>query len=266
MNTVARAVLIIFILALVVIFLTRPSPARRLGIEAARRNLLTDYMRDDVQAVLPILVRNTRFADKWRINDAPKSGVLSVYLLKPGFERDAHISRSLAQIAGNCAWLGDDIIICDTWLFSSFIARSRIDFETGHPEFSWRTMNTQWFIFWVLGHELGHAVAGHSARSFAPGGLEHEVATASFDQREEFAADRFLLEVMRRDKQLEFNVVRMMIDILHSEISFKTAGRYERPRSTYGGQIAFQGVVEYSREGNHPEFIIRIARILSMVG
>src|SRR5262249_53166549 len=152
-----------------------------------------------------------------------KADYLNVFLMKPGL-RNPDSPPELKPYFGSCAYLGENnIILCDSDFLNSFLEKRDIkNYLRSHPD-----KDAQWeryldsFLIWVLGHELGHIIRGHTAAHFGEDNFERLVDSTSLDQRQEVEADAFLIDRVLTDKAQTLNLTVMLIDVLNAEIRSK---------------------------------------------
>jgi len=230
--------------------------------------MLSNDRPDRVDRVMQFLTAGTSFDKRWQINEAIKADYLNLFLMKPGLRTDSGRPPELKPYFGSCTYLGEnDIVLCDVDFLNSFLEKRDIKtYLRSHPD-----KDAQWeryqdsFLICVLGHELGHVIKGHSAAHFGEDNFEELVASTSLDQRQEVEADAFLVNRVLSDKAQTLNLSVMLIDVLNAEIRSKVGN--DLPQ---GAGILFdyndKKIVHYMSLRRHPEFVVRITRMLQQIG
>lgn len=232
------------------------------------RQMLSNENPNRLERVLHFLTTGTFFAKQWQINQPAKANYLNVFLLRPGLRTDPNRPIELKSYFGSCAYLGEgNIVLCDADFLNSFLEKRGIrNFLRSHPD-----KDAQWeryqdsFLIWVLGHELGHIVKGHSAAHFGHDNFEQLVNSTSLDQRQEVDADAFLVDHVLANRDQTLNLSVMLIDVLNAEIRSKVGN--DLPQ---GAGILFdynnKKIVRYMTLRRHPEFVVRVTRMLQQLG
>jgi hypothetical protein len=236
--------------------------------DLVERQMLSNDNPDRLNRVLKFLTKGTPFDNQWQVNQPAKANYLNVFLLRSGLRTDPKRPVELKPYFGSCAYLGEaNIVLCDADFLTTFLEKRNIrSFLRSHPD-----KDAQWeryqdsFLIWVLGHELGHIVKGHSASHFGEDSFEQLVNSTSLDQRQEVNADAFLVDRVLANKDQTLNLSVMLIDVLNAEIRSKVGN--DLPQ---GAGIIFdynnQKVVRYMTLRRHPEFVVRITRMLQQIG
>jgi len=115
--------------------------------------------RDSIVEIANRFAKNSRFEGRVNTTHAPITGDLNIYML----EKDPF--NAFADIKCNCAFIGEDIILCDKAFFETF-ARS-LDYSPDQKIPVLNEVNKlfyKWLGSWLLGHEIGHAVLHSSTR------------------------------------------------------------------------------------------------------
>jgi hypothetical protein len=244
------------------------SSATNLVNDLVQRQMLSNDNPERLDRVLKFLTVGTPFDNQWQVNQPVKANYLNVFLLRSGLRTDSNRPIELKPYFGSCAYLGEaNIVLCDTDFLKTFLEKRDIrNYLRGRPD-----EDAQWeryqdsFLTWVLGHELGHIVRGHSAAHFGEDSFEQLVNSTSLDQRQEVDADAFLVDHVVADKDQTLNLTVMLIDVLNAEIRSKVGN--DLPQ---GAGIIFdyndKKVVRYMTLRRHPEFVVRVTRMLQQIG
>lgn len=263
-----RITLLLALLFLVVSDCTAQTSSTQLINELLAQQMLSNDHPDRIDRVLKFLTAETSFDKRWQVNKATKADYLNIFLMKPGLRTDPGRPPELKPYFGSCTYLGDNnIVLCDVDFLNSFLEKRDIkNYLRSHPD-----KDAQWeryqdsFLIWVLGHELGHVIKGHSAAHFGEDNFEQLVASSSLDQRQEVEADAFLVNRVLSDKDQTLNLSVMLIDVLNAEIRSKVGN--DLPQ---GAGILFdyndKKIVRYMSLRRHPEFVVRITRMLQQIG
>jgi hypothetical protein len=236
-----------------------------------------EWQKVAAQAVERVTV-GTRYASKWQINRAPSEGKLTIVLIDSDrLER----AQPAAGVAQNCTYTGvQTLVICDVALVRRFLAERDLDKKVvstfdadGHVTSSSLQLRDRasldedyrMMLEWILAHELGHILNGDQKTHFTSDRLEDPVSAASIDQSRELAADAFVARQFDGTKDDGFYL--FLVGILQSEINRKACPDRSPQLSCPNiqtGVLIFSpnDYVRYSRKGTHPEYIIRMDRLL----
>lgn len=239
------------------------------------------------EAALQRVTNGTEFQDKWQINKEPKPGWLSIILIDTARKRANGVPPKLVR---NCTYTGKrDTVICDIELARSFLGDRDLD-KWVNPETDTRrsldelapieelpdellSKTRQYFLEWVLGHEIGHILAGHGESHFTASRLDEVVEPSSLSQKDELEADSFLAE--------QFSVAEttgddagfyfFLFSVLNTEVQMKACpdrSPVQHCNKLQMGMLIFSpnDYIRYSRKGTHPEYIIRMIRLLNLAG
>jgi hypothetical protein len=248
-------------------------------------NAALTYRNNDQQfaalarEVLRQITSNTRFEGHWRVNDDPTRDDLTVLLFRGG----SYLPEALKPYERNCGYTGHrPIVICDITIIESLddrwgFNRSLVEAPAGAARadaprpMARRQPCSQHgeclpLMAWLLAHELGHVLAGHGPSRFAHGALDHYVKDATVSERRELIADQFAVTSMGAPVPGN-SFYQAIIAALNAEIRLKLCPDTPidaRCRAIgYGAGIyPPQRVVEFSAGGSHPEYVVRIIRLL----
>jgi len=263
-----RITLLLAILLLVVKEGAAQTSSTQLINELLEQQMLSNDRADRVVRVLQYLTAETSFDKRWQVNKVIKTDYLNVFLMKAGLRTAPGSPPELKPYFGSCTYLGENnIVLCDVDFLNSFLEKRDIkNYLRSHPD-----KDAQWeryqdsFLIWVLGHELGHVIKRHSAAHFGEDNFEQLVASTSLDQQQEVEADAFLVKRVLSDKDQTLNLSVMLIDVLNAEIRSKVGN--DLPQ---GAGILFdyndKKVVRYMSLRRHPEFVVRVTRMLQQIG
>ena len=220
--------------------------------------------------ILPLVSRGTKFERKWQINQPLKDGFLNLFVLKAGVTETTPPISGLRNLLNKCVQLGErNIVFCDDGFVGTFLARHKLrpPHELDAKEKAVYQPSQDAFITWVLGHEIGHILRGHGFAHFEdPGDMETLVETSTLQQREELEADAFVVGRVIKNRDASANLTSMVLGFLNAEIEEKIGAE----NIPMGVGILFdyrnQKVVEYLRRKKHPEYVIRLTRILQEIG
>ena len=230
------------------------------------------------KSALERVAKGTKYERRWQVGHPPRDDMLSLVLIDSERLAGQKVNPALVD---NCTYTGrDTLIICDVALVRKFLAERDLDKRSvssfdadGHVIDSKLQSIDQdslqvlyrMMLEWILGHELGHILNGDGRTHFTSGRLEDPVNPASINQARELAADGFLAQ--QYDGQSGEDFYFFLISILQSEINRKAcpdrSPRVYCPNIQVGVLIfSPNDYVRYSRKGTHPEFIIRMDRLL----
>jgi hypothetical protein len=222
----------------------------------------------------------TRYATHWQIGRPPRSGWLSVILVDSDQPRERRLAPALHR---NCTYTGSrDLIVCDVALIRHFLAERDLDktvessfdkegYVTGHTivPLPRDQLESRYFdmLQWILGHELGHVLNGDGQAHFTSDRLDDPVRAVSIDQKRELAADGFLARQFGPGPGADSDFYMFLISILQNEINRKACPGQSPVlgcQNTIVGMLIFspKGYVRYSTNGTHPEYLIRMDRLL----
>jgi hypothetical protein len=246
-------------------------PARLDAAAAAAlvdRGLVTEEWTPRLATILPLMVRGTRLHRRWQINRGPRPGLLNVYVIRRGLgARVLDLPAGADQAIGNCAAAGSPgIVVCDAGFLDSFLDDIGVGPTLARmPEpLERRAQHERALALWVVGHEIGHVVFGDAPSHFVANGMTSEVPTASVGYVRELRADSFFVARVSADEGRAIGAAQLVIDVLNAEIHRKIG---EVPQGVgilydYNNRKA----VTYVRRGTHPEFVVRGARVLDIMG
>ena len=220
---------------------------------------------------------NTRYARRWQMGRMPAEGRLSLVLVDSDRLEGAALGPELHH---NCTYTGADLlIVCDVALIRRFFALRDLD-KTTENEFDAdghvtatrivpmdrAQLRTDYLrmLEWILGHELGHILNGDGRAHFESDRIDDAVGSAMISQRRELTADAFLA---RQFGAANNDFYDFLIAILNNEIARK-ACPYQSPvlscKNLQVGVLIFapNDYLRYSTRGSHPEYIVRIDRLL----
>ncbi len=237
---------------------------------------------DIMSEALKRVTRGTLFAARWQIDKPPRKGWLSVILV----DSDALPASALGPaLRRNCTFTGSlDLIICDVALIRRFLAARDLDkMAVGPPgdrpvgammqivplsADQLRHVQFQ-MMEWILGHEIGHIFNGDSQAHFGEDRLDANVQPATLVQARELAADGFLArEFPQGNGGPDMDFYLFLIGILQHEINGKACpdrSPLQECPNIQTGVLIFSpnDYLRFSRKGSHPEYIIRMIRLLS---
>jgi hypothetical protein len=247
-----------------------PSPTANELVQAVQDKSFLSDQAGNIPSILRILVSGTRFANHVNINQPLNSSSLNFYLLAHNLAARNEVPRAILQsgILGNCAFVGvANVIICDSEFVDKFLFEHRVFSQVTadllpQAEREYQTA----FIAWVLGHELGHVIAGDSPAHFGVGNVMEQQRKAAIDlaQQKEIAADLYAARQIEKDKQLTTSLEAMLVALIDQEVAEKNG-----KSPSYGVGLhwdyANKRVIQYFANQDHPEFVIRATRILTFV-
>lgn len=251
------------ILALLGFLYPAQTTTEKLTAEILNRDLLVKERAANYERALLLITKGTRFENRWQVNKPLKGDYLNLFVLKAGIRSQPDLPAGLKDYFGSCTYLGEsNVVICDDAFIRTFLEIHNVpEMIKASPDKDneWRRHNES-FLLWVLGHEIGHVVKAHGTAHFGSDTLEANVASASIGYQRELDADSFLVEEISKDKEASLSLIRMSLDLLNAEIK-KQVGKIPA-----GVGILFdytnQKVVRYMRLRTHPEYVIRLTRLL----
>lgn len=232
-------------------------------------------------------IQGTRFEGRYMLNSPLRASILNIYFLKNDFE------GVFAEVRNNCAYLKHDeynVILCDINFLSDwrntfprgyFKGESDwhiIDKEKGKKKEKWKKhisedvfeevleraeesqhfMLDNFFIQWLLGHEIGHAVLNHS-----PGHLlympDESLKGNRLSKAREIEADLFALNHIF-DDDLTRTIFWMSISRLVAAWVYAETGKS-------GSEIANSDtvikIIDISH--THPPLLLRVLNMVEVL-
>ena len=211
-----------------------------------------------IHQVLDSVLDGTKWDNRFQINKTFAPDYINIYLL----DGSSSLLRSdaLTQgLCGNCYYAGSHIIYLDCHYLEGFLARHKVT----TVENNYLDNDRISLYYWIIGHEAGHLVCNHLSGDFEGGALEKFVRTSTMINRHEMQADSFFVHsIIKRPHRLASEEA-LMLDILNAEI----AGKAGQPKTAGAGILydySSQAVVKYARQPTHPEYVIRLSRMLEL--
>jgi len=140
--------------------------------------------------------KRSRFEGRVNTTRPPEQGNLNIYMLGQDPQ------NRFPDIKCNCAFIGENIILCDKMFFETF-ARS-VDY-TPDPKIpvlnEVNKLFNRWLGAWLLGHEIGHAVLHGGSRTIFQQAFER---THDW-QIKEMEADEFVIAHIDPEEIQKFN-------------------------------------------------------------
>lgn len=256
------AVVLIFILY----FLFYPrNNLERICSEIIDKHYTTDSLNNKLLKILPILLKDTQLENNWQINKKINPNALNIYVLKSGLKDIVNINTEIKKLIGNCCYLGDkNIIVLDFDFLNNFLESHNLVFNREDDDIG-RSRVQDAFLEWVIGHEIGHVILEHQQSHFDENSFYKDVASSIIIQRQEFAADSFMVSKIYDQQLFDEQIAFLLLDIINMEIANKT----NKPL-TFGVGILLDydspDAIEFSKKQSHPEYIIRAMRVLYIMG
>lgn len=223
----------------------------------------------NISRVLATLTAGTSFVGHVRVNQPVDESSLNFFLLSrnPADRRNFPAIIMASKILGNCAFVGiANTIVCDSQLVDEFLSDPRVFQEVPDAplEAAKRDYQTA-FLAWLLGHELGHVVAGGAAHFGQSRVLEAKMPAAiELSPQAETAADLFAAKKIETDKRLTNALEGLLTALIDQEVAEKNG-----KSAAYGVGLhwdyANKRVIQYFANQDHPEFVIRATRMLALI-
>jgi hypothetical protein len=232
--------------------------------------------------ILTAFSRHSPALRSWSINAPDRNAEIAIYI----FDSNLSNRGQLSAFRDNCRYLGDGRrIVCDVSLIKNMVRHFDLDKRektesdaTGHIvrrhveaedeariEKHYRTMLT-----WVLGHELGHLFSRHRGQFyFQQHAFDKAIPLASYCHRIELEADAYLLSVYPNQSGYE-DLYQFLYDLVNREIHRQVCP--DKPLVSYCDKI-YPGTglaitekpIAYSTDKSHPDYIIRLLRIIDLI-
>jgi hypothetical protein len=187
----------------------------------------------------------------------------------------------LAQvILHNCNYIGiSNTIICSQDTLDAFFAKylkeeADVRYLPGkHPlrpdDLTVATARRA-FLFWVLGHELGHLANGDVDSHFATTlGLQEFASADELQQEKELRADAYCAELIVKPASGIEHVTyvkileQILIILANDEVITRHLAKGQGP-----GLLKYYSsseIIAYENQGDHPEYVIRATRMLRIL-
>jgi len=224
-----------------------------------KNHLTTNADSATIHNTIEALLKNTNWRGKLQINQHFNQKTVNCYIIDGdlGFIRN---DDKLVKLVSNCSYAGSNIIFIDDAFLRSFLDKHKV---VRFPDNAVLLGDQQSFLYWIIGHELGHLIGGHLSGHFESGSLDVLVANSSLKNKDELQADSFFVSSIVSDNTLRYSVQQLMMNILNAEIEQKV-GKI----TTQGVGIIYdytnQQVVKYAQQPTHPEYVIRLSRMLEL--
>jgi hypothetical protein len=248
----------------------------------------TEYLSSDTQEyreILTELIARAHLRLKVNINGETRSDSVNFLLLASDINEKPDLPllffTPLAQnLLHNCNYIGvSNTIICSQDFIDGFFnTYLRVDADVvylpgPHPlKKDTLTVVTakRAFIFWILGHELGHLVHGDLDSHFGtPLGIQGFGTLDELQQDKELKADSYCAELtVRRSiktKRTAFttNLEQILIALANDEVI--TRGLSPGQGVGLLKYYSASELIVYKNTGSHPEYVIRAARMLKLL-
>jgi hypothetical protein len=221
--------------------------------------LTTNSDSASILHVLDTLLFHTKFKNKVQINSAYNESMINVYIID-GSLSYINEDNLLQKLVNNCAYAGANIIFLDDAYLRTFFANRQMVSNRRNIDLK---EDQECLLYWVIGHEVGHLLSGHLNGHFEAGSLDGYVHNSSIDNREELQADSFFVHSITANTILRISVERLMLNMLNSEIEHKV-GKVQTQGVGLIYDYTNEHIVEYARQPTHPEYVIRLSRMLEL--
>lgn len=226
---------------------------------------------------------STPFEGKLVLNKPPTNSTFTIILFNSQFT-----TPSSVEFKNNCLSRCDPpLIVCDISFVDLFLKELYLDVEEfyDHDEdhavdepINLRPISTEKistlrkFLFtWVIGHEIGHIINGHRKAFFEGTSLIEKADLRAISQQQEIEADAFVLKKIDPCSDANRSFYQFLIfDIMNNVLKMKAC-----PKLTpleYCNKIPYGvGLLQpnipllYSVESSHPEYVIRLHRIIKLI-
>jgi|GEM_PF-2945799 len=230
---------------------------------------MTDYLLNNhlttridslkIMGVFDTLLANSLWSGRVRVNSSYDRQKINVYVINSDLSFVKQ-DLALAKLVGNCAYAGSNVFFIDVAYTSSFLDKHHV-IKLGHGEN--QLDDQKCFYYWIIGHELGHMICGHLHGDFEANKMDQQVKNSLLSNTQELQADSFFVQKILPDVRLRISEERLMMDILNAEIEQKIG-----PVQTQGVGIIYDYTnehhVHYAQQPTHPEYVIRLSRILEL--
>jgi hypothetical protein len=240
---------------------------------------------DEYHNVLTELLSKSGSRLALNINNGLRDNSINFLLLAPDVNEKPDLPlllfTPLAQaILHNCNYVGiSNTIVCSQDFIDGFFttylkAEADVRYLPGkHPprpdDLSVATARRA-FLFWVLGHELGHLAHGDVDSHFAtPLGLQEFATADELQQDKELRADAYCADLAVKPSSAAKPVIyvkileEILIALANDEVITRHLAKGQGP-----GLLKYYSsgeLIEYRNQGNHPEYVIRATRMLKIL-
>lgn len=228
-----------------------------IAVEILSTSLYTNELNQTIDSTLVHMLDKTQFKNKYILNGPRRNGFIAIYIIKENIKMSTLKNQDLINLIGTCAFIGDSTIIVDSGFLKNYVASKKV--YDGYPGIGERMREANfYFLTWVIGHEIGHLILNHLPSHFEPNQFERDVPSSNIGQKQELAADSFLVANLNTSSL--YYLISFLESFLNAEIKRKVGD------VPYGAGILFdytnEKVVKYFSKGTHPEFVVRTTRML----
>lgn len=124
--------------------------------------------------------------------------------------------------------------------------------------------------FWILAHEVGHLVLGHTNQALPHGGFFAPVSNLTISERRELEADEFVVSLFDQPRERDFPLYSFFLSALNIEIkrSLCPSQSVRALCSTlqYGAGVIYSEdeSILFQPGSTHPEYVIRLLRLIAL--
>jgi hypothetical protein len=219
------------------------------------------------------------------INNGIRANSINFLLLSPDINERTDVpvllfTPTAQSILHNCNYVGlDSTIVCaqdfvDTF-FNTYLKKdANVHYLPGKETRRHDALNVSTahraFLFWVLGHELGHLAHGDLDSQFgSPFGMEQPATADELQQDKELRADSYCADLISKPALAVGHttyakvLIQDLITLANEEVITRHLTKGEGP-----GLLKYysQGdTITYEEKGQHPEYVIRATRLLKII-
>ncbi len=230
-------------------------------------------LEESIEMDLHQILQWTDNFNKYQINKEPVDGLLNIFVFNSNKFPEYPTFSELQIFKYNCvSFIDFDSIVIDIgfvyWYienhnkryFNLYSNDRQSDFKSNIKKSNWKESSERLMFFWVFGHELGHSFHRHNNSSFCKLDFQRLYIESSAHQIE-IEADLFFVELVSKEPQLHTQLINFFTNMLNEEIALKI-GLDTPPGVLIHFDYMGKNPVEYSKYGSHPEFVVRITKIL----
>ena len=240
---------------------------------------------DEYHQILTELITKSKLHLALNINGQAKPNSINFMLLAPDINENRDFPllffTPLAQdLLHNCNYVGlSNTIVCSQDFIDSFFntylrSDAEVTYLPGKHKMRKDDLTVatakRTFLFWILGHELGHLIHGDLDSHFGTSlGIQGFGAIDELQQAKELRADSYcaglIVKRSHATKQTVFtkNLEQILITLANDEVITRhlTVGMGPGLLKYYSsGEL-----IDYESRGDHPEYVIRATRMLSVL-
>jgi len=217
-------------------------------------------------AVLKETLTGTPLANRYRVNQPPEDGFANVLIFSAKALPQQAAYGGIELKSAGCLFTGSHgLVLIDADFLHDFLP-ARGFYDGGPvPSAADRLSDAKLLMRWVLGHEIGHLVHGDGCAHFGASRLDSPARDTTLSQARELGADQYFLDHLLLNPDLTVAVADLMMALINTDVRHQLGD----------SMLPAVGIIDtgtggrhyrYFAGGSHPEFVIRAARLLELLG